>query len=623
MAVTVVSNLTTWNEADSTSSLSHNLSSVYPYTAGGFPRESTGMVLGQIADNSHGYMYYTGSSSNLSNTRVYVWLFSGSCVIDTKANGGYKVLIGDSTNARAYYVGGSDYTPFSVGVWKCFVLDTGNLPSSYQQVAGSGAPSLTAITRIGGGWKSLGTVSDFNVGIDVIRYGTGITVYGGTAGDPGTWAEIAAYDASTANGRALGICREIQSGVYGLQGGITFGDNSGSNTFYFKDQDATIVFEDIVNGSGTNTPIDINVVGNSSAATQYFQLGVAVGSGDTQQGRNGCNFINANITGQPVSFDASDADLDDIQLYGCKFTGMSDSVAFSSDATTSASHVISGCTFDQCAQVDLGRVTTRNCVFSGYTDDADAALLWNTNIDIKNCQFIANTDSTNDPHAIEHTASGTITYDGLTFSGNDYDVNFSGSGDLVIQNTNGSDASTHEITGAGTSVDIQTAVNVTVTVKTVGGTNIENARVLLEADTGGALPAEESCTITRSGSTATVSHTSHGLADGDYVIIRGANEQEYNGDFQITYINANSYSYTVSGTPSTPATGTITSSARIINELSNASGIATEAFNYTADQPIKGVVRKSSGTPYYQTANISGTITSSGFTTTSLLITDE
>lgn len=61
--------------------------------------------------------------------------------------------------------------------------------------------------------------------------------------------------------------------------------------------------------------------------------------------------------------------------------------------------------------------------------------------------------------------------------------------------------------------------------------------------------------ITRSGSTATVSLTKHNLADGDTVTISGATQAEYNITAVITYIGLNTFSYQVSGTPATPATG--------------------------------------------------------------------
>jgi hypothetical protein len=65
-------------------------------------------------------------------------------------------------------------------------------------------------------------------------------------------------------------------------------------------------------------------------------------------------------------------------------------------------------------------------------------------------------------------------------------------------------------------------------------------------------------TITRSGSTATASCTSHGFRNGQILKHTGAGQTEYNIEARITYIDANSYSYQVTGTPATPATGTIT-----------------------------------------------------------------
>lgn len=75
---------------------------------------------------------------------------------------------------------------------------------------------------------------------------------------------------------------------------------------------------------------------------------------------------------------------------------------------------------------------------------------------------------------------------------------------------------------------------------------------------GIATVAAKTVTITRSGSTATANATSHGFSAGQWVYVYGANEAEYNGIFPIDSVpDANNFTYTVSGTPATPATGTI------------------------------------------------------------------
>lgn len=71
--------------------------------------------------------------------------------------------------------------------------------------------------------------------------------------------------------------------------------------------------------------------------------------------------------------------------------------------------------------------------------------------------------------------------------------------------------------------------------------------------------AKDITSITRSGDTATVTSTAvHGLITNDYVTIAGANETDYNGKYQITYVDTTTFTYAVSNTPTTPATGTLT-----------------------------------------------------------------
>lgn len=71
---------------------------------------------------------------------------------------------------------------------------------------------------------------------------------------------------------------------------------------------------------------------------------------------------------------------------------------------------------------------------------------------------------------------------------------------------------------------------------------------------GGGTPTS----ITRSGSTATLTYTAHGFSAGDVILVAGADQSEYNGEFIISNVTANTFDYTVSGSPATPATGTIT-----------------------------------------------------------------
>ncbi len=65
--------------------------------------------------------------------------------------------------------------------------------------------------------------------------------------------------------------------------------------------------------------------------------------------------------------------------------------------------------------------------------------------------------------------------------------------------------------------------------------------------------------LTRSGSIATaITSTPHNFAVNIDVTTVGADQTEYNGTFTITAVTADTFSYIITGTPATPATGTIT-----------------------------------------------------------------
>lgn len=56
--------------------------------------------------------------------------------------------------------------------------------------------------------------------------------------------------------------------------------------------------------------------------------------------------------------------------------------------------------------------------------------------------------------------------------------------------------------------------------------------------------------------TATIADTST-MVDGSVVTISGADQTEYNGDYEITIVNSTEFTYTFAGSGTSPATGTI------------------------------------------------------------------
>ncbi|MFT3787347.1 MAG: RHS repeat-associated core domain-containing protein [Tepidisphaeraceae bacterium] len=71
-------------------------------------------------------------------------------------------------------------------------------------------------------------------------------------------------------------------------------------------------------------------------------------------------------------------------------------------------------------------------------------------------------------------------------------------------------------------------------------------------------PTQTATTVTRLGSTVIVSLTAHGYKQGEMVTISGASDAAYNGTFRVASATANSFTYTISGTPTSPASGTVT-----------------------------------------------------------------
>lgn len=101
--------------------------------------------------------------------------------------------------------------------------------------------------------------------------------------------------------------------------------------------------------------------------------------------------------------------------------------------------------------------------------------------------------------------------------------------------------------------------------------------------------------ITRSGATATATKAGHGFRTGQLVNHADANEVEYNGNFRITVTGADTYDFTVSGTPASPATGTITAK------------VASLGWTKEFSAAGKAVYRPPSGNRFYLRIDHSGT----------------
>ena len=196
------------------------------------------------------------------------------------------------------------------------------------------------------------------------------------------------------------------------------------------------------------------------------------------------------------------------------------------------------------------------------------------------------------------SAAGTpYAYDALFFSGNTYDVNNTSGNAISINKNNLSDPTTYTgsaVTFLGTSVT--TLVHV---VDMETGNHVIGANVLIPVASGVNFPYNVTVTIASSGTTATVTHASHGMVTGNKVIISGVVEDPYNGCFSITYIGVNSYSYTMKSSTSSPATGTIKCTMALISGCTNISGEISDTRSLVAHQPVTGWVRRATYAPSF------------------------
>lgn len=126
----------------------------------------------------------------------------------------------------------------------------------------------------------------------------------------------------------------------------------------------------------------------------------------------------------------------------------------------------------------------------------------------------------------------------------------------------------------------------------------------------------QSATLTRTVNSATdyevtASVSNHGYFTGDSITIAGAAQAAYNGTFPITVIDANTFKYTITVSPSSPATGaptaTIPGAAIAVTSIAyNGTTATATAAGHTF---VAGDVISLSGTPY-SAYNTSFTISS-------------
>lgn len=525
---------------------------------------------------------------------IFIWITHlTSNSLDTQTAGGLQVVLGSGTaDYEQYYVAGSDTVIYD-DRWLCIPVDprTGTVSSSNTTGTPTDYSWQGVLAKMVGG-----PTKGAPLGVDAIRHGRVFTVINGDATRYGRFDDAAQendYNDVTNGYNRWGQFQE-SGGVYKMQGLFELGTTT---VVDFRDSNRVIF---VANTEFVASGFNGFEVNNASSRVDWTNITVQA-LGTVSRG-----YFLAN-------------DNADINLDTCTFVDMD---TFDFLANTSAL----GCVFRRTNTITApGSDLTGSTVDSSRVAADAAALVWDVATDpnglLDDMTFVK---GTNAHHAIEFGSNTptSVTLDGWTVSGfnasnaqND-SVIYNTSGKAITVNVaNNTGVISYKDSGVGSSTSIvANPVTTQVTVKTTGGTVIENARVYLEADSGGIYPSAAAVTsITSASTTATVTTTAaHGLATSDQVVIRGATQEEYNGVYTVTVTGASTFTYTFAGSGTSPATGTITTTwVMFEGDLTNASGIVSDSRTFSGSQPIVGWARKASATPYYKTSSFAGTISSS------------
>jgi hypothetical protein len=529
-----------------------------------------------IVDNGSGITVPTDGA-------ILIWAyFAAPNALDSYANGGLKLVAGDTLGDFYYWIiGGNDFSRNPYGGWENFAVDPDESSDG-----SAGSPTGT-IQYMGIAHLITAAISKGNpFGVDVVRYGRCEARF--ADGDVGngycTFSGFAAQN--DAVGNRWGLIQAIPGG-YLWKGLMTIGYGGVAD---FRDQNIGIVIDDTRKVSANFNRIEVVTSG-----TKLYLDNCSIESlGTVARGR----------------FEMMDNA--DVQLDACQFTNM-DTFGFMSNSQAT------DCTFRGCNEVVAsGTDLTGTSVLVPTVGNDESAVVWDYNLDTDGYldDMIFSKGSASH-HALEigTNAPDAITLRGWTTTG------FSASNEqddstfyvakptdtMTINVVGGTGNFTYKSAGATVSIVID-PVTTKVTIRDPGGDEVEGARVFLEASSAaGDLPYLASIGIVRSGSTATVTHSGHNLSSGDKVAIRKADQQPYNGIKTISNVTSSGYDYTVAGTPDTPATGSITSTGVVLHDTTSAAGVAQASRTFTTGQPVKGYGRLASE-PRYKDIVLSDTV---------------
>lgn len=526
----------------------------------------------------------------------------------TQSAGGLRIIAGSGNgDYYHYYVGGSDTLAFNS--WVPYVID----PNTATADATTGTPS--GAERWVGVLANLPTTSGPTKGnpiaLDSVRFGRCRVDY--TNGETANYATFLGAEAyGNDPSRRWGLI-EKQGGAYLIQGFHQFGTSG--TAVDMRDSNKVLFWR----------PAGANNVSNNAVSTAFNRMELVNASSNLLWDNIIIQSLGTRARGQFVHTAGT------LTMTSCQFIDW-DTFTFLAGASMTAG------VFRRCNAITApGSTLNGTQILNSTVATNTSALVWNVSTNpsgkLDDMEF---SKGTNAHHAIEFgtaiAGGASITLNNCSFSGfsateggttGDETFHFKATSGTITLNLVGCSGNMgYRSEGATINLVIDP---VTTSVSVVAdGSAVSGARVLVETSASGAFPFEESVSISQTAGTATVSHTGHGLVTNNYVVIRGAAPSAYNGVKQITVTGPNAYTYTIDSGTSSPATGTPVASAALISAVTTGTGIVTDTRTFSANQPIKGWVRKTTSSPFYKTGDIVGTVNSTtGLSVTVQLVSDE
>lgn len=411
-------NRTEINDCDATTGFTGDGTTPSTDSTVGFVYEGTNSISTQHS-NTDEHMYTTensvgGGTFSVDWSDVTLYLILKDNLVETTANGGVQIVIGDGTDRVGFGSGGNDDTGIQLDVfWNSYKYDTTTTAPYTNTYAGVlGNLTLTAATQVGIGTvhlaKAQGNVD--NIKLDRITYlangSYGFTINGGTALTPETMTDVVGD--SITNG--WGAFSNPVGAVYNFFAPTEWGEPAANADVYFTATDEQWFW---IGGVVGATHFPFRIVGNATDTIDIKWTNVVI--------------VN---TGTDAEFIMGDANVNVMQLDTVSFTDLG---AITCTTQSVGSRFLVDVVFNNCGQITVSTIDMDSITVNGSSNADGAFLLDENQSGTQNITGVVfNSDGTGHAIEIAPTGAGPFTYNFDNWTFNDYATDVGTATDRVV-----------------------------------------------------------------------------------------------------------------------------------------------------------------------------------------------